>query len=179
MGELEPGWVFPKTRLGLALVLLRRAFFFTGMFWIVRGLVGSFLIPSPHWMLAAKLAFYLRVAGALTFFDAWRGFLLYWLVPFCTWHILVQYVRIICEHSAVESDEEEYAITRTTIPTWLESIFILPRNVGYHLEHHWYPSVPFYRLPELHQQLMAREGFRTHAVVRRSVLTSLGECVKP
>ena len=42
MGELEPGWVFPKTRLGLALVLLRRAFFFTGMFWIVRGLVGSF-----------------------------------------------------------------------------------------------------------------------------------------
>ena len=26
-GELEPGWIFPKTRLGLALVLLRRAFF--------------------------------------------------------------------------------------------------------------------------------------------------------
>jgi fatty acid desaturase len=34
-GELEPGWKFPKTRLGLALVLFRRAFFFTGMFWIV------------------------------------------------------------------------------------------------------------------------------------------------
>jgi len=163
----------------LALVLLRRAFFFTGMFWIVRGVVGSFLIPSPHWMLVAKLAFYSGVAGALTVFDAWGGFLLYWLVPFCTWQILVQYVRIICEHSAVESDEEEYSITRTTIPTWLESIFILPRNVGYHLEHHWYPSVPFYRLPELHQQLMAREGFQTHAVVKRSVFASLGECIKP
>src|SRR6476469_4155730 len=49
-GELDPGWVFPKTRLGLALVLLRRAFFLTGMFWIVRGLVGSSFIPSPHWM---------------------------------------------------------------------------------------------------------------------------------
>ena len=179
MGELEPGWVFPKTRLGLALVLLRRAFFFTGMFWIVRGLVGSFLIPSPHWMLVAKLAFYLGVAGALTVFDAWGGFLLYWLVPFCTWHILVQYVRIICEHSAVESDEEEYSITRSTIPTWLESIFILPRNVGYHLEHHWYPSVPFYRLPELHRLLMERDGFQAHAVVRRSLVTSLGECIKP
>jgi fatty acid desaturase len=179
MGELEPGWVFPKTRLGLAAVLLRRAFFFTGMFWIVRGVVGSFLVPSPHWMLAAKLAFYSLVAAALTFFDAWLGLLLYWLIPFCTWHIFVQYVRIICEHSAVVSEEEEYAITRTTIPTWLESIFILPHNVGYHLEHHWYPSVPFYRLPELHQLLMAREGFQTHAVVRRSVLTSLGECVKP
>jgi len=100
-------------------------------------------------------------------------------VPYCTWHIAVQYIRIICEHSAVESEEEEYAITRTTIPTRLESIIFLPRNVGYHLEHHWYPSVPFYRLPDLHQQLMMREGFRAHAVVRRSVFTSLGECIKP
>jgi fatty acid desaturase len=178
-GELEPGWVFPKTRPGLALVLLRRAFFFTGIFWIVRGLVGTFLIPSPHWMLAAKLAFYASVAGTLTFFGGWSALLLYWFVPYCTWHIAAQYARLICEHSAVESDEEEYAITRTTIPTWLESIFILPRNVGYHIEHHWYPSVPFYRLPELHQHLMAREGFRTHAVVKRSVFASLGECIKP
>jgi len=46
------------------------------------------------------------------------------------------------------------------------------------LEHHWYPSVPFYRLPELHQALMERQGFREHAVVRHSVLTSLSECVR-
>ena len=178
-GELDPGWVFPKTRLGLALVLLRRAFFLTGMFWIARGLVGSSFIPSPHWMVAARIAFYASIAGALTVFGAWYAFLLYWIVPYCTWHIAIQYARIICEHSAVESDEEEYGITRTTIPTWLESLFILPCNVGYHIEHHWYPSVPFYRLPDLHQQLVAREGFQTHAVVKRSVLASLGECVKP
>jgi fatty acid desaturase len=178
-GELAPDWKFPKTRAGLALVLLRRAFFLTGMFWIVRGLVGSLLIPSPHWMLVAKVAFYASVAGALTVFGAWHAFLLYWIVPYCTWHIAVQYARLICEHSAVESDEEEYAITRTTIPTRLESILILPRNVGYHIEHHWYPSVPWYRLPELHQQLMARESFHTNAVVKRSVVAALGECVRP
>jgi fatty acid desaturase len=64
------------------------------------------------------------------------------------------------------------------VPTFLESVFILPRNIGYHLEHHWYPSVPFYRLPELHQALMEREGFRQHAVVKRSVIASLSECVR-
>jgi hypothetical protein len=32
-------------------------------------------------------------------------------------------------------------------------------------------------LPDLHNELMAREGFRRHAVVRRSILASLGECV--
>jgi fatty acid desaturase len=177
-GELAPDWQFPKTRLGLALVLLRRAAFLTGLFWIVRGLIGSTLIPSPGWMRAGRLAFYATAAAALTYFGAWSAFLLYWIVPFCTWHIAAQYIRLICEHSAVESEEKEYAITRTTIPTWLESIFILPCNVGYHLEHHWYPSVPFYRLPELHQALMERRGFQEHAVVRTSVFTSLGECVR-
>jgi fatty acid desaturase len=178
-GELAHDWVFPKTRAGFALMLLRRAFFLTGIFWIVRGLVGSSLIPSSLWMVAARIVLYIFVAGALTVFGAWYAFLLYWVIPYCTWHIAIQYARIICEHSAVESDEEEYGITRTTIPTLLESIFILPCNVGYHIEHHWYPSVPFYRLPDLHQQLMAREGFQKHAVVSRSVFDSLAECIKP
>jgi fatty acid desaturase len=177
-GELAPDWQFPKTRLGLALVLLRRAAFLTGLFWIVRGLVGSTLIPSPGWMRAARFSFYALTIAALTYFSLWSAFLLYWIVPFCTWHIAAQYMRLICEHSAVESDEEEYSITRSTIPTWLERLFILPCNVGYHLEHHWYPSVPFYRLPELHQALMERQGFREHAVIRHSVLTSLSECVR-
>lgn len=176
-GELAPDWQFPKTRTGLLLVLLRRAAFLTGLFWIVRGLIGSTLVPSPTWMLALRFGFYAAIVIVLSYFSLWTAFLLYWIVPFCTWHIASQYIRLICEHSAVESDEEEYAITRTTIPTWLESVFILPCNVGYHLEHHWYPSVPFYRLPELHEALMARQGFRKNAVVRRSVLTSLGECV--
>jgi fatty acid desaturase len=176
-GELAPDWAFPKTRAGLVLLLLRRAFFLTGAFWIIRGLVGSSLIPSPYWMVAARIVFYLSVVGALTSFGLWYAFLLYWIVPYCTWHIAIQYMRIICEHSAVESEEEEYGITRTTIPTLLESIFILPCNVGYHIEHHWYPSVPFYRLPDLHKRLVARESFRQHAVIRRSVSASLGECV--
>lgn len=39
--------------------------------------------------------------------------MLYWIVPYCTWHIAIQYARIIYEHSAVESDEEEFGITGT------------------------------------------------------------------
>ncbi len=177
-GELAPDWQFPKTRWGLAFLLIRRGLFVTGLFWIVRGLFGATFVASPWWMRLARLGFYAALAIVFTVFGLWTAFLLYWVVPFCTFQIVVQYARLICEHSAVESDEEEYAITRTTIPTWLESIFILPRNVGYHLEHHWYPSVPFYHLPELHDALMERQGFKKHAVVRRSVMTSLGECVR-
>ena len=119
-GELEPEWVFPKTRAGLALMIGRRAAFVTGISWIARGLVGSTLIPSPRWMIAARLAFYVSVGCLLTVFGAWTGLVWYWLVPFCTSHIAFQYARLICEHSAVESDEAEYSITRSTLPTWLE-----------------------------------------------------------
>jgi hypothetical protein len=62
-----------------------------------------------------EIAFYLSVAERSPSLR-WYAFLLYWIVPYCTWHIAIQYARIICEHSAVESEEEEYGITRTTIP---------------------------------------------------------------
>lgn len=175
-GEFEPEWVFPKTRRGLVLMIVRRAAFLTGISWVIRGLLGGFFIAQPHWMNAARVAFYASIAAALTYFGAWFGFVWYWLVPFCTWQIAIQYIRLICEHSAVDA-ENEYGLTRTTLPTRLEAILVLPRNIGFHIEHHWYPSVPFYRLPQLHQLLMARKGFQAHAVVRRSVFTSLGDCI--
>ena len=71
-----------------------------------------------------------------------------------------------------------YQVTRTTIPTRLESLFILPRNIGYHIEHHWYPSVPFYRLPELHERLLQVPSYLLSANIHRSVWHSLVECTK-
>lgn len=81
-GDLAPDWQFPKTRIGLLWILLRRAAFFTGLFWIVRGLVGSTLIPSPGWMRATHFAFYVTGAAAFTYFGAWYGLLLYWLLAY-------------------------------------------------------------------------------------------------
>jgi hypothetical protein len=39
----------------------------------------------------------------------------------------------------------------------------------------WLEAAP----SELHQQLMARRGFQAHAIVKRSIFASLGECIKP
>ncbi len=52
-GELEPGWKFPKTRLGLALVLFRRAFFFTGMY----PSDPFYRLPDLYQLLMAREAF--------------------------------------------------------------------------------------------------------------------------
>lgn len=59
-----------------------------------------------------------------------------------------------------------------------ERWLILPRNIHYHIEHHWYPSVPFYNLPALHIELMKQSGFREQAVITNSVIASLRQCVR-
>jgi len=43
--------------------------------------------------------------------------------------------------------------TRTTKTTWL--VRKLAWNMPYHAEHHSYPGVPFYRLPEFHDVIEA------------------------
>jgi fatty acid desaturase len=66
-----------------------------------------------------------------------------------------------------------YAQIRTTLARPWERFLLVPRNIHYHVEHHFYPSVPFYNLPALHEALMSQPGFRANAVVTCSVAASL------
>lgn len=172
-GRLRPEWVYPKRRLALALLLLRHLLLATGVRWVLRGLLSVVFIPEPTWARMGRVAFYVAVAVLLTATGTWWEFALLWLLPLCTWHIVVQYMRLIAEHSAVHSHDLEFQGTRTTLATPLERLLILPRNIGYHIEHHWYPSVPFYRLPELHAALMATPRFAAAADVSPSLRASL------
>jgi fatty acid desaturase len=172
-GQVAGEWSYPKTITGLVYTVLRRAVVWTGVFWMVRGLVGGFMFGSSFVAHAARVLFWGAIFVLLHHFQAWRGFLLYWVLPYVTWHVAVQYVRLICEHSAVRSDDPRYADTRSTMPGLLGRLFVLPRNIGYHLAHHWYPSVPFYRLPELHALLERTPSFAAHARCSRSILASL------
>ncbi len=177
-GELVADWHYPKSKLGLAAVLLKRGMVITGLWWMTRGLLSSIVVRERAAVIVARYTYFAGVAALITLTDAWSLFLWYWLLPYCTWHTAIQYARLICEHSAVHSAAAAYQVTRTTIPTTLESLFILPRNIGYHIEHHWYPSVPFYRLPELHERLLQIPGYRLSANIKRSALHSLAECAK-
>lgn len=182
-GELKNLWRFPRTWAGMAAVLFQRLLTGTGVLWIFRGILAM-LVPSarkrigyPFAQAASQLIFYLTLSFIFTYTDTWKEVLLYWIVPYCTWHTFIQYIRIICEHSAIKCAEEPYHMTRTTIPHFIERIFILPRNIGYHHEHHWHPAVPFYNLPELHQRLAQKTNFGVLGNVTNSVFQSLRECV--
>lgn len=173
-GALTREWTYPKTRAQLAVKLLRHSVGLTGLRWVLRGLLSVFFLKNESVQAKVlRVAYYAAVAAALTWLDAWLSFALLWVLPLCTWHITIQYMRLIAEHSAVSSEDPAYQGTRTTIPTRLEALLILPRNIGYHLEHHWYPSVPFYRLPDLHARLLREPRFAANADISTSILRSL------
>ena len=178
-GALTREWTYPKTRLGLLATLARRALFFTGLRWILRGMLASLFIRDGWTWVLVRVAYYGAIAAILTVNGWWAWFGLLWILPYLTWHVAIQYMRLISEHSAITSADPMLADTRTTIPTWWERLLILPRNIGYHIEHHWYPSVPFYNLPRLHAALLKQPRFREHAVISRSIIASMAAVTRP
>jgi fatty acid desaturase len=81
------------------------------------------------------------------------GFMLYWLVPYCTFTQVFFRIRGAIEHGNVPDPQNPYQQTRTYLIHPALSFFFAPKQVNYHLEHHLYPSVPFYNLPLLHSEL--------------------------
>ena len=136
-GQKKLEWIYPKTGLQLILKLLRHSCFLAGIRWIIRGIYTIFGSGRNFATKLMAAGFYLGIATAITLFGFWTEFLLLWIVPLCTWHVTIQYIRLIAEHSNVTSPNPAYKDTRTTIPTFIEKILILPCNVGFHIEHHW------------------------------------------
>jgi fatty acid desaturase len=176
-GQPTREWTYPKTAWQLAGKLLWRGCGVTGLALVLIGLVRPFRAIGPVYGAIRLLALSGVVAG-FAHHDRLDLLLYYWLVPLATWFIASNYIRLICEHSAVRSDRAVYSLTRTTVPGWFDLVFVVPRNISYHYEHHIYPSVPFYRLPELHAAMQRLPGYRAHAHVSRGVLAALRECIR-
>jgi fatty acid desaturase len=185
-GKLVPQWNFPKSRAGFALGVIKKTALVHGMRWIIGGTGmlwgarGSFWSLLRHRIgtkMLCRFGWYTGVAGLAVASGAVTEAIIYWVVPYCTWHMTANYIRVICEHSGKISDHHDFKLSRSTLPGLVGRAFILPRNIGYHLEHHWYPSVPWYNLPALHEVLRRDPVFSAHANVQRSIGASLRQCL--
>lgn len=127
-----------------------------------------------------RLGFYVAVAAIVTALGIWKGFVLYWLAPYFTAFFLFLYVRSVAEHFGSMDYDDELGSTRTVTPYLWERWFFAPHNVNYHLEHHLYPSVPFYNLPRLQAALLRDDAYRSRAHLTRGYCTGLlRECLAP
>jgi fatty acid desaturase len=82
---------------------------------------------------------------------AWL-YLICWLIPmFCVLPLLL-HLRGICEHGGHCADANPMKSTWTVINR-VQTFLIAPHNINYHMEHHKYPAVPHFNLPQLHAML--------------------------
>ncbi len=186
----NPDWVFPKSWWSLSKLL---AIQLVGL-GFVRLILQSHALKTdratetdhtaqnraPQIERRSRLSGYARLAfNVCVLAWCWQEellleYVLLWIVPFLTWTQLIIHIRSIGEHFAIKPGA--YGETRTTMVSWLERVFIIPKNLNFHLEHHLYPSVPFYRLPALHQRLMRDSQYPRVAHITSGYWRVLREC---
>ncbi len=114
---------------------------------------------------------YLAIVAVLLFMSHKPWLILYgWTIPMFIMLPLMLRLRALAEHFALPRRHVLNG-TRTVLPAWWERILIAPHNVSLHLEHHLFPYVPWFRLPELHDRLMQVDLYRSNAHVNGGYLT--------
>lgn len=101
---------------------------------------------------AAQLGLYLVLAAVSLAFRS-DAILRYWLIPAMLAQPLLRAILIV-EHTGCTQDDNGLTNTRTTLAFW--PVRFLMWNMPYHAEHHLYPSIPFFRLPNAHRSIRER-----------------------
>jgi fatty acid desaturase len=106
-------------------------------------------------MARGYLIVYLAMAVAAVVMQSWWP-VYYWLGPYVltNW---VYWVQGLGEHTGLTHEPHTLLNTRTMKANWF--MRWANWNMTYHTVHHTYPSVPFYRLPELHKEVERELGF--------------------
>ena len=103
--------------------------------------------------------------------------LLFWYIPSLTFLTAIFRVRSIAEHECTEQ-EHELNKTRCVVPNFGERFLISPCGIKYHIEHHMFPSVPWFRLKSLHETLMKDPVFAERAHITRGYLYGKNSLLK-
>jgi len=80
----------------------------------------------------------------------WLWLLHAWLIPMLVINTMVN-IRGMSQHTFLEHQSDTILGTRSILTNPVTAFFMC--NENYHLEHHLYPSIPWYNLPRLHELL--------------------------
>ena len=92
------------------------------------------------------------------FSNGLKLYILFWILPLATTSKYLTHLRAVAEH-AWTGGEALQLRHRTIHPKFLEKIFFAPLCFNYHAEHHLYPSIPWWRLKNVHTILSSRKKY--------------------
>lgn len=184
----DPDQHFPKSGRAMGVLLVRSLF---GLNYYRVARAGRVWAPIANFHNPRRFGFDYRlslrlryVAWAIVIYglilwSPWRWQILgLFMIPQFIWVNVFNRIRAMAEHNGV-ADERELNGTRTVIPTVLDRFLIAPLNVSYHLEHHLFPSVPWYNLRRLHTHLMTDPAYVADAHITQGYWGVVKELMPP
>lgn len=106
----------------------------------------------------------------------WWAYFALWLVPIFTLGTFFGYLRGFIDHARLESDDMSLAAGRLISvphPSLFDRALLTGLDFHFHAEHHFFPAVPHYYLPELHDVLQNDPAFRDRYLVRPTYFSFL------
>jgi fatty acid desaturase len=109
------------------------------------------------------VGFWALVLLGVHHWDMWREFIFLWILPLFTFSGFFIRVHGYGEHTGVKGHTE---YERTFIHNFnpLTNFFYYPIRSGYHLEHHLFPAIPWYRMDSFRTHLVTDPEFRSRSV---------------
>ena len=136
---------------------------------------------SPAFPLRSRLLFVTYAIGTTIFVieaDLIVPTLLLMVLPGVTYLNFSNRLRATAEHLRLPGTHELNS-TRTMLTGWWGRFFLCPNGIGYHIEHHLFPSVPGYHLPQLHRLLMSDDQYVSQAHITRGYVALARELMEP
>ncbi|MFO1518794.1 MAG: fatty acid desaturase family protein [bacterium] len=120
----------------------------------------------PMWFQAGSVVV---VNGLLFATLAYLGhpwyFLFFWFLPMTTILQVLLRIRGVAEHAGYQPNANQMLCSRTVVNP-LQTFFFAPHQVNYHMEHHQYPSIPYFHLPKVHRLMKGRQGLPAQNIYR-------------
>ena len=104
-----------------------------------------------------RLGYYLAFALLFTLTGTWHLFLLYWLLPLLTVFQVIVRWGALCEHKYNLAGASVAESSPIIVQRGWEKLLLPNLNFSLHPYHHYFPGVPFSRLPKVHA-IFQREG---------------------
>lgn len=101
-------------------------------------------------------SFHCVLLGVLTFYGHMGLYFGLWILPSLTILQVFARIRAITEHAGYPPNKDQTLNARSIVRSNWQTFFCGPHNIHYHIEHHQYARVPFYRLKEAHDILFSR-----------------------
>lgn len=110
----------------------------------------------PLWLVVFSMFFMNGILlGVISYFASPWLYVFFWFLPMITALQVLLRIRGIAEHAGYQQNSDQRVNARTVLNP-IQTFIFAPHNVNYHIEHHLYPAVPYFRLPELHRLLKSK-----------------------